>query len=165
MVTYNQPFVWFDSLDEEASRAVVDAAKRRAPEIRRKFREREEGIRQLRLERFREKEAKLKEKEAKALKDRMELIIKVDAMGGLWRSEEDMKQGLIKVKAGARGEGKGKQLECIKQQMAYRRRILEQPVADPKDWMLSQNGLQLDVAELSLKLAKLIGQTASYVEA
>ena len=99
------------------------------------------------------------------MKDRMELITKVDAMGGLWRSEEDMKQGLIKVKAGARGEGKGKQLECIKQQMAYRRRILEQPVADPKDWMLSQNGLQLDVAELSLKLAKLIGQTASYVEA
>ena len=76
-----------------------------------------------------------------------------------------MKQGLIKVKEGARGEGKGKQLDCIKQQMAYRRRILEQPVADPKDWILSQNGRQLDVAALSLKLAKLIGQTASYIEA
>ena len=99
MITYNQPFVWFDSLDEEVARDVVDAAKRCALEIRKRFRKREEGIRQLRLERIWEKEAKVKEKEAKALKDRMELITKVDAMGGLWRSEEDMKQGLIKVKA------------------------------------------------------------------
>ena len=82
MCTYNKPFEWLDSLDADISRSVVEQAKRRAPEIMRKFRERESQIRQLRLDRIRAKEAKVK---AKALEDRFELIGKIDKMGGLWK--------------------------------------------------------------------------------
>ena len=77
MCTYNKPFEWLDSLDADISQA-----KRRTPEIMRKFRERESQIRQLRLDRIRAKEAKVK---AKALEDRFELIGKIDKMGGLWK--------------------------------------------------------------------------------
>ena len=76
----------------------------------------------------------MKEKEEKALKDRLDLIAKIDAAGGLWKTEEEMLAGLSIVKEVARGEGKGKQIEQIKSQMSYRRKILEQPVADSKDW-------------------------------
>ena len=50
------------------------------------------------------------------------------------KTEEEMLAGLSIVKEVARGEGKGKQIEQIKSQMSYRRKILEQPVADSKDW-------------------------------
>ena len=165
MCTFNKTMVWFDSLDEEIAKTVVDQAKRRAPEIRRKFRQREEEIRNLRLERIREKEQKVKEKEAKALMERFKLIDKVDAAGGLWKTEAEMKEGLLRVKEAARGEGKGKQIEQIKSQMSYRRKILEQTVADPKDWHFSENGRALGLESLTIKLAKLIGQTAAQVVA
>ena len=75
-----------------------------------------------------------------------------------------MKKGLDKVKESAKGEGKGKQLESIKCQINYRRRIVEQPVNDPKNWTFSENGRQLNVESLSIKLARLIGQTASHID-
>ena len=106
----------------------------------------------------------MKAREAKAPKDRFELIGKIDKMGGLWKTQEEMKRGLEQVKESARGEGKGKQLESIKCQINYRRRILEQPVNDPKDWTFSENERQLNVESLSIKLAKLIGQTASHID-
>ena len=164
MCTFNKPFDWLDSLDPDLSRAIVDQAKRRAPEIMKKFRERESQIQQLRLDRIRAKEDKVKAREAKAVKDRLELIGKIDEMGGFWKTEEEMKKGLDKVKESAKGEGKGKQLESIKCQINYRRRIVEQPVNDPKNWTFSENGRQLNVESLSIKLARLIGQTASHID-
>ena len=117
MCTYNKPLAWLDSLDADTFKSVVESAKQRAPEIMKKFRERESEICRLRLERIRAKAEKVKAREAKAMQDRLELIQKVDAMGGLWRTEEELQQGLAKAKEGARGEGRGKQLECIKLQI------------------------------------------------
>ena len=65
------------------------------------------------------------------------------------------------MKEAARGEGKGKQIEQIKSQMLYRRKILEQTVADPKDWHFSENDRALGLELLTIKLAKLIGQVVA----
>ena len=78
-------------------------------------------------------------------------------------TEVEMATGLAKVKEANRGEAKGKQIECLKAQMKYREKILEQAKIDAKDWRFSEDGQPPDVATLSIKLSKLIAQTASHI--
>ena len=155
MCTFNKPFDWLDSLNPDISRAIVDQAKRRAPEIMKKFRERESQIQQLRLDRIRAKEDKVKAREAKAVKDHLELIGKIDEMGGLWKTEEEMKRGLEQVKESARGEGKRE---------AAREHQMQDQLSPPHPRTARQRSKRLDLqrkwaaAECGVSLNQ-IGQT------
>ena len=69
-----------------------------------------------------------------------------------------MEEGLALIGQSARGAGKGKLMDAIKTQMAFRRKVLHQAVHDTKDWVYSQNGSMHDVTELSTKLKTIITQ-------
>ena len=55
-----------------------------------------------------------------------------------------------------RGEGKKKTLDAIKDQMNYRKTVLQQ-LASAKDWTFSENRKALNEEELKAKLRRLIG--------
>ena len=154
----NKTSSWLESLDSSKRDAVILAAKQRTPELKARFRRREREINELRSKRLEEKREKVRAKAAKVMTDRRALIAKVNAMGGLWESEEDLQQGLERIKNEGRGEGKGRLLAALKSQMAYRRQILEQPVIDKADWAYSQGSVAFDVPTLTSKLTKLIHQ-------
>ena len=158
MFTMNKTSAWLESLDSSKRDEVIRAAKQRTPELKTRFRRREQEINDLRAKRLEEKREKVRAKAAKFMNDRRALIAKVNAMGGLWESEEELQQGLERVKNEGRGEGKTRLLAALKSQMAYRRQILEQPVIDKADWSYSQGSKACDIPTLTSKLIKLISQ-------
>ena len=165
MFTMNKTSAWLDSLDSTKREAVIQGAKRRTSDLKARFRQREQEINDLRASRLEEKRDKVRAKATKAMNDRRDLIAKVNAMGGLWESEEDLQQGLEKVRNEGRGEGKVRLLAAIKSQMAYRRQILAQPVVDKADWSHSHGSVACDIPTLTSKLTKLIHQaSAEFVE-
>ena len=151
MWSMNKPASWLASLDEEKRREVINQAKRRAPEMKARFKEREESIAKLRRERLMEKRQKMKEKVEKKMRERKQLEEKIK-VEGFWQTEEQVKVGLEKVRLSGRGEGKTRQLAAIKTQMAYRLQIMDH------DWLYSQGGKPLGVAALTDKLIKVIHQ-------
>ena len=161
MFTMNKTSAWLESLDSSQRDAVIQAAKQRTPELKARFRRREQEINDLRATRLEEKREKVRAKAAKAMNDRRALIAKVNAMGGLWESEAELQHGLENVKNEGRGEGKVRLLAALKSQMAYRRQILEQPVIDKADWSYSQGSVTCDIPTLTSKLTKLIHQASA----
>ena len=135
----------------------MEDARKRAPELKKQFRERELEIAKVRAERLEAKRAKMKKKEEDKANERLRLQEQIEDVG-LWKSEEAVTVGLAKVKESARGEGKGKLLEALKRQINFRRKVLRQPILDPKDWAFSEGQKLCDVATLKAKLLKIIGQ-------
>ena len=158
MFTMNKTSEWLASLNPSKRNTVIEEAKRRTSELKARFREREKEINDLRAKRLEEKREKVRAKAAKTMSDRRALIAKVNAMGGLWETEEELKRGVEKAKSGGRGQGKTRVIAAIKSQMAYRRQILEQPVIDKTDWSYSEGSVACDVPTLAAKLTKIILQ-------
>ena len=92
MFTMNKTLAWLESLDSSKRDEVIRAAKQRTPGLKARFRRREQEINDLRAKRLEEKREKVRAKAAKVMNDRRALIAKVNAMGGLWDSEEEFQQ-------------------------------------------------------------------------
>ena len=115
---------------------------------------------ELQQKRQREKREKKRAKEEEKVRERAELDSKKEELGGLWRTVEQIDEGLARVKAG-RGEGKRRMLDALKVQIQFRRKVLLQPVLEAKDWTFSENSKPLDVPALRAKLLKIASQMAA----
>ena len=157
--TMNKTYEWLLSLNPEKREEVIEDARKQTPAIRAQFREREKKMMELRAARLQERVQEAKEKEEREVRQKFELVQKVEALGGMWKSADEVDAGLMKVKESVvRGEGKGKQLEALKCQITFRKKILQQPVIDAKDWTQSADKKALDIQSLSDKLKILINQ-------
>lgn len=159
LFTMNKTSKWLASMDADRRRKVTEEARKETPVMYAKFKARQEAMeeeRKANIQRLKE-EARLREE--KQMVDLMTLAVKVDKIGGLWTSEEAVNKELEKIKEEVRGEGKGKLLDAIKTQMAYRKKVLKQPVKEARDWTYSENGRQCSVEALTLKLKIVIAQT------
>ena len=87
------------------------------------------------------------------------MMARIEDLGGLWRTEEEVREGLAKVKEAGRGEGKGRMLDALKCQIRFRKNVLQQVVRDQKDWTFTECSKALDVPSLVTKLVKIINQT------
>ena len=126
------------------------------PQMKATFKERALKLRQKLESRLQQQQREKAEKEAQQLRDKMALQTKVEALGGLWQSVNQMEAALQVMKDNARGEGKKKRLDAIKAQMSYRKKVLQQP-ASASDWTFSENKVVLGEERLKEKLMKLIG--------
>ena len=155
----NKPFEWYESLDAEQQKQVMENARKSTPAMLARYKEREREMLELRAARLQEQREQVRQKEVNEVQKRMAWVAKVEAAGGLWKSEEEMEEGLKKVVENARGRGcKGKLLEALKDQMNFRKYILQQTGIDAKDWSFSEDKKALDVDQLKAKLAKIINQ-------
>ena len=155
--SYNRPSSWLLSLSEKDFNDKMEDARRQAPKIRALFRERERKIEELEAARLQKKREAAKAKEQEKIRDKMQLMTRIEELGGLWRSEAEVVEGLARVKVG-RGEGKGRMLDALKSQIRFRKTVLQQTVKDPKDWTFSENAKALDVQSIVTKLVKIIDQ-------
>ena len=67
-----------------------------------------------------------------------------------------MDDALQLVKRSNRGEAKGKCMDAIKAQLTYRKKVLQQPSLNAKDFCFSENGRALNENELKTKVKVLI---------
>ena len=132
MWLFNKPYVWLKSLPPSEFTQVMEDARRQASKIKAQFQERERKIAELRAVRQHEKREQLQAKEEKKVRERAQLIDRVEGLGGLWKTEEQVREGLTRVKPSERGEGKGRLLEALKNQINFRRKVPQQQVHDQK---------------------------------
>ena len=159
MWTFNKPSTRLLSLPEVEFCRIMEDARRQATTIKEQFKERAKKIAALRAERLREKRETARAKEEEKVRERMQLMTKVNDLGGLWSTEEAVREGLAKVKEAGRGEGKGRMLDALKVQIRFRKVYLPESVKDQKDWTFSENSKALDVPSLTAKLVKIIKQS------
>ena len=154
MWVFNKTGEWLDAKGEEERAQIILQAKKDAPAIKAKYKERQEAIvaeRRANLERaMAEKERQQRSKAAEVTK----LCVNLQALGGLWESDDDVKDGLKRL-GDAR---KSVILEAIKVQMQYRRKVLEQKLPDAKMWNFSAAGSSFTPDQMIDRLKYVIRQ-------
>ena len=109
-----------------------------------------------------QKKDKAQEDEQKRIHELVDLTAKVNALGGIWKSDPEVNAGLAKIRAeGGRGM-KGKMTEALKTQFSFRKRVLRQHLSDSKLWSFSEKGRAFDVDELSRKLKLIIAESPAF---
>ena len=74
---------------------------------------------------------------------------------GLWQTDEQMKEGLAKLKS------KTSKLQALKAQLDFRKKVLEQVCTDKSIFCLSKNRKKLSVGEVCSNLCKLFQPPSS----
>ena len=128
---------------------------KQTPHLKAIFKERTKKIEQVLERRLQEQARELVEKEERCMREKEQLVSKVESVGGLWKSGSEMEVALARIQEKARRLGKKESLDALKNQLSYRKKILLQ-AGNPKDWTFSENGRPLSVDGLKTKLMKFL---------
>ena len=155
---FNHTKEWIAEKSTEDRDRIIKQARKDTPGMIAEFRERKKMIEEEQRRGLEEKEKEVKQKEAKVAAELTELAAKVEGLGGLWKSEDEVEERIASIKSKSRGESVGKVKDALKAQINYRKRILKQPVKNNLDWNFSANNRQFCADELKEKLKAIILQ-------
>ena len=151
----NKTAAWLDARDEEECRKIITKAQKDVKHLWQKYKEHQEDVQRSRRENL-ERERKEKErKEKERAKEMQQLCSKIESHGGLWCSPEAIDESLQKMSMGKRGEVKI-QLDAIKDQINFRKKVLQQKFKSAKMASFSQNGVQFSLDEMIVKLKNIV---------
>ena len=117
------------------------------------------ALKQVAEQALQQRKDKARADEQKRIHELVDLTVKINSLGGLWKTSMEVEEGLAKIRGAARGGGKGKLLEGIKTQLAFRKKVLRQPLSDPKLWSYSEKGRAFDVDELTQRLKLVVAES------
>ena len=150
---------YINTLDPEARRKFVLDSRAETSTLRAKFKERQMALKLAAEQALQHRKDKARADEQKRIQELVDLTVKINSLGGLWKTTMEVDKGLAKIKGAARGGGKGKLLEGMKTQLAFRKKILCQPLSDTKLWSYSEKGRAFDVDELSRRLKLVVAES------
>ena len=157
MWVFNLTGAWMEAKDDEERAKIMAQARKDAPTIKATYKQRQEKIiidRRASLQRLREqKEQQQRNKAA----DVLNLCVKVNTLGGLWESDIDIDEGIRKLP----DSKKATVLDALKSQMQYRRKVMEQKLADVKLWNFSEARTQFTPEQMIARLKQVIRQPLS----
>ena len=96
MWTNNKTTAWLNSLSPEDKEKCMADARANTGAILARYKERKENIFQQRKEKLLEKQRAKEEAERKLRQQRLNLVNSIAELGGPWKSEKDIKDGLMK---------------------------------------------------------------------
>jgi hypothetical protein len=128
---------WLQALGEEERNKVIRQAQTDTKVLRKKYKERQEEIMRSRRESLEKEREDRTRKQLERAKEISTLCVKLEALEGLWDSDNAIEEGLQKLHTGKRGDDKVK-MDAIKTQMNYRRKVLQQKLEDTKMWNFSE---------------------------
>ncbi|GAQ88023.1 hypothetical protein KFL_003940140 [Klebsormidium nitens] len=156
---------WLGAMGSERRAALVHAAMKLKPELDALHRQRQATNREqaeTKLREAREREAVKRRKEAEV---KAELVVKVTALGGLWKSEEEVESGLehVELPAGELGGSSDRiakrleaaRLEAVKDQLRFRKHVLSETYTG-EDINFTAAGKELGLEIMKGKLVALL---------
>ena len=155
---FNHTPEWLESKSPEEKKRIIREARKDTPAMIAQFRERKNGIEEEQRQRLEVQQEENRQKEAKAAAELTELATKVEGLGGVWRSEEEVDMNIASIKSKGRGESVGKIKDALKAQINFRHHILKQPIRDPAIWKFSKKGQQFLANVLQQNLKNIISQ-------
>ena len=152
----NQTAEWIMEKSPSEQERLIRESMKQTPHIKALFKERSAKLNETLQRRLQEMQNEKAAREEKIMREKENLVAKVEAAGGLWKTEEEVEAGVKRIKESVRGEGKKQILDALKHQISYRRKILLQSTENAKDWTFSENGKPLPIAGLKVKLIHLL---------
>ena len=149
---------YIQSLDPAARRNLILESRAETPIVRAKFKERQLALKEAAEQALEQRKNKAREDEQKRIYELVDLMAKVNGVGGIWKTSLEVDAGLSKVKQAARRGAKGKLLEALKNQLAFRKKVLKQQLSDPKLWSYSEKGQAFDVNDPSSRLKLVVAE-------
>ena len=143
LFTRNETYAYVESKTPEERQKLIREAMKQTPHLKAVCKERARKIEEVLAKRLADQARVLAEKEEKVVREK-EALGKVEAAGGLWRSGIQMEEALKKIQEEARGAGKKESIDALKNQLSYRKKVLQQ-TGNSKDWTFSENGRHLTV--------------------
>ena len=95
--TNNKTTSWLNSLSPEDNEKCMAEARANTSKIMARYKERKEKIFQQRKEKLLEKQRLKEEAERKQRQQKLNLVNSITGLGGPWKSEEEIKEGLMKI--------------------------------------------------------------------
>ena len=160
---YNKTLDWLLKKPVEERDRLIRCCQRQTPQMKATFAERQRKLQMELAARLQQQQQEKADKEAKELREKTALVGRVENVGGLWTTSVQMEDALQKLKRENRGEAKGKCADALKLQIAYRKKILQQPSQSPKDFSFSENGRALNEDELKAKVQTLMDRCSVIV--
>ncbi len=149
----NKTKAWLEGKDDQEKTRIFTAARKLAPQVRKKYRERREEIRKHRaqviLHREQERLAKKRKEEAR----RQQLVDEI-SLAGLWQTEEDVRKELGNMRSVKQ------KMHKLKQQIKFRRYVLLQEYPDKSVFNFTKQGRPFSVQKLMENLLNLITATS-----
>ena len=156
----NKTGAWLDAQTEADRNQIIMNAQKDVKLMRQKYKERREEILEARRENLERERLEKERKEKARVEESEKLCRKVEAHGGLWCSEEAVEEGLKKLTTGKRGDNK-LQLEAIKDQINFRKKVLQQSFESPKVTSFSQGGVAFTLSEMIVKMKNIVAVSSS----
>ena len=152
LFSHNKTSEWLKGKSQSERKRLLQAARTLTAVHKSNFRKRREEIEAQRVEAVRRKEREIAKKE-REIKEKEDLTKQIQKIG-LWTTQEEVEEGLLKLKT-----SKSK-LGALKLQIKFRKKVLCQTHSD-KMFCFSHNKKQFSHAELKENLLKLL---SSYKE-
>ena len=153
MWAFNKTGDWIAAKGEDERDEIISRARKDVKSIREKYKERLETIVQTRRENLERERAVKEQQQRRKAAEVTTLCVKVQSLGGLWESDDDIKEGLKKL-----GNSDKVILDAIKSQMQYRRKVLEQKLPDAKMWNFSATNVSFSREQMIERLKVVIRQ-------
>ena len=150
----NKTREWLQQKSDEQKAKIFASARKMAPKLRQQYQARRKAIEQHRAELIESRKAEREAKRRKKESQQMELVNEI-SMVGLWQTEEEVQSEISSVKAVKQ------KLQKLKQQIKFRKFVLQQEYDDPSVFRFSKNKKQFPVSLLMANLVKLQHLTLS----
>ena len=154
--SFNHTAEWVANKSPEEKERIIREARKDTPAMIKQFRERKTGIEEEQRQHLEEQQEEVKQNKEKAAAELRELAAKVEGLGGVWKSGEEVDKNIESIKSKGRGSV-GKVKDALKAQISFRSKILKQPVRNATDWKL--NGRPFPPNELQQNLKNIISQS------
>ena len=149
----NKTREWLQQKSDEQKAKIFASARKMAPKLRQQYQARRKAIEQHRAELIESRKAEREAKRRKKESQQMELVNEI-SMVGLWQTEEEVQSEISSVKAVKQ------KLQKLKQQIKFRKFVLQQEYDDPSVFRFSKNKKQFPVSVLMGNLVKLVNATS-----
>jgi len=149
MFTLNKTAQWLEGKSEDQTRQIVEEARGRVKEIRKKFRRRSESIRKKQMEKINEQRRANELTAARKLKEQEKYTNDI-VYHGLWQSESQIDEHLASYNTIPR------KIEALKCQLRFRKNILKQKYEDSSVFNFSKDKVSFKVEELTSNLKTLV---------
>ena len=148
--TFNKTSDWLTAKDEQERSQIIAQTRKDARLIKAAYKERQAQIMDARRENVLRLRAERERKQRERAEEISHLCIKLQECGGLWKTDDDIDAGIQRL-----GGKKGAMLDAIKTQLHYRRKVMEQKLADSKLWNFSEGRVQFTPAQMIVKLKQI----------
>lgn len=153
LYSHNKTRQWLESLSPDEKDRLLTNIRKEGKDVREKFKERLKLIEAKRLEIQQERRRKLEESERKRIQN-MEEMTNAVCYYGLWQSQEQVNEGLAKLKTDK------EQREALQSQLKFRKKVLNQKHSDSKIFNFSEKVggkyQKLTIEQLKSNVFKLI---------